>query len=156
MAKAIKTPTQVIKEEEIIPEIPIVETTPEIKQEEKEIVEIPKPGTKVFSAPVMPQAGLTNEERIVKFIDGAMGNKIRLNDFLKSLYPIPAFNAPAQWKKQGESKQLRGMLDKMVKEGTIKIIGNSHLKLGTFHYPDSTTLKTEYFSLDNVELFVEK
>jgi len=177
MAKVSKN-----KKEEVVPEIeqPIIESNPEVISEEskEEIAETekvvePAPSNKEDSpeAPVMvtetpiekeklyeyakpapKQEDLSMEEKLMKFLQARGSGYFKVNDFLKSLYPITKFNEQPNWLGQGESKRLRNMLETMRMNGQIKISNDMHRRLGTFHYPDTTTLKTDYYNLNNVPL----
>lgn len=75
------------------------------------------------------------DEKIVKFLKSKhTGEYIKINDFLKSLYPAKKGNEPPVWDNQGESKRLRVLLDTMKSHGMIDIQGNRHSILGTTHY----------------------
>ena len=94
---------------------------------------------------------MNKEQAILDFLKDKKGT-ILLNDFLKSLYPLPAKNEPPQYLSQSASKELRNLLSKLQAENKITIEANQHLKLGTFYYPDVVTMKTEYYSLNSVQL----
>jgi len=168
--------TEVKKEETtVVPETPVVVEAPKVEEPVKEPTTAPEPPKNV--SPVVPKmakegqinledpnigkipyrketdAKLSHEERILAFIDSRKGDgNVKLNDFLKSLYPIPKANMPAAWTDQGAMKRLRVLLEKMQQEGKIEIISNSHNRLGRPYYPDDTTLKTEYYHLGTVLL----
>lgn len=86
---------------------------------------------------------LSFEERIESFLEGKYGT-IKLNDFLKSLYPLPKFNEPPVWLQQGEMKRLRVILDNMQSHGRIKIVNNIHSRLGTFYYEGEQQFARHY------------
>jgi hypothetical protein len=152
---------------------------PEPKQDEAaqdeqpaivEITEVPQEATPVEKAVVLEapkekletpipapiyrtelDRNLPMDERISAFLESrATGDYIKMNDYLKSLYPLPKMNELPAWIYQPASKQLRVLLEKMVAEGRINIRNNTHLKLGHHHYPDATTMKVEYRNLNNV------
>lgn len=137
-------------------EAPVVATEPpteEKKEEPVATVEPPKPEPVVTPKEVTPppyrkemDVSLSHEDRILAYLESRSG-VVKLNDFLKSLYSAPKQNQPIAWMDQGNMKRLRILLEKMQAEGKIEIIANSHQKLGRAHYPDTTTLKTEYFHL---------
>lgn len=78
-------------------------------------------------------ASLPFSERILAFLEGKSGT-IRLNDFLKALYPIPRMNEIPKWANQAESKLLKKTLDDMAQSGQIKVANNMHRKLGSPYY----------------------
>jgi len=95
--------------------------------------------------------------RIEKFLESRNnGQFIKLNDFLKSLYPLPKPNEAPEWAKQSAAKQLRLLLIKMQSEGRIIISNNMHLKLGAHHYPDTTTGKVAYRNIGDVIIECKK
>lgn len=136
-------------------ETPIVnEPVKEIKEEpvveKKELP--PQPVYKPES-----DKGLPFDVRIEKFLEGrSNGQFIKLNDFLKSLYPLPKPNETPAWATQSTAKMLRLLLIKMQSEGRISIQNNMHLKLGVHHYPDSTTGKVAYRNLGDVIIEAKK
>lgn len=140
---------------------PVVEDK---KEEEKEPeVKIPEPPkeNKTFpTAPTSPapvyrkeaDVNLPFEERIVAYMESRNSSEpIKINDFLKSLYPFPRSNEPAQWTAQGTNKYLRAVLEKMKADGLIRIHGDSHKKLGAFYY-DGDDPKTKYHNLGTVTI----
>lgn len=120
-----------------------VATEPEVV-EEKIVEEVPAP-----KIPAKLDESLSMEEKIVAFLEGKTGF-VKINDFIKSLYPLPKFNEPAQWLQQGVNRQLKNMLTNMQTEGKITVRDNRHILLGSAYYPDSTTLKTHYHNLNSV------
>jgi len=145
----------------------VVTETPKV--EEGVVEETPKSEEvkQTFAAPVSEppkvfynkesDKSLSMEERIEAFMESrSKGNYIRLNDFLKSLYPIPKQNEPPAWSNQVESKKIRNLLNKMQTEGKIFILNDIHLRLGKHHYPDANTMKTEYHSLANLIIEAKK
>lgn len=78
-------------------------------------------------------ASLPFSERILAFLEGKSGT-IRLNDFLKALYPVPRMNEIPKWANQAESKLLKKTLDDMAQSGQIKVANNMHRKLGSPYY----------------------
>lgn len=99
---------------------------------------------------------LSMEDKILKFLDSRPSGEIKLNDFLKSLFPPPTYSAPASWLSQPVSKQLRVMLEKMHNSGQISLVGTNYNNLGRLFYPDSSTLKSEYHSLADTVITVVK
>lgn len=118
----------------------------------EEIVKAPEV-IKEASPPItiIPEVGLSIEERVVKFIDERSNGKyIRLNDFLKSLYPIPVLGASPEWTKQGAMKVLKNLLEKLSNENRIIIPGNQHLKLGKNWYDGEA--RAQIYHLGNVNI----
>lgn len=96
------------------------------------------------------------EQSIIKFIEANGNSHIKMNDFLRSLYPIPKLNEPSISLNQASSKEIRNILDKLSKEGGIEVVSNAHLHLGAPYYPDTKTMKTAYHNLNSVTLVVKK
>lgn len=96
------------------------------------------------------------EQSIIKFIEGNGISRIKINDFLRSLYPTPKFNEPPISLSQASSKEIRNVLDRLSKQGVIEVDSNAHLHLGTPYYPDTSTMKTAYHNLNSVTLVVKK
>lgn len=82
----------------------------------------------------------TEEEKILSFLDGKTGF-VRINELLKSIYGVPSFNVPAQWLQQGESRRLKGVLQRLVDAGKIEVKNNAHQTLGNFYYGEDTKQK---------------
>lgn len=179
MAKATKSKKVV---EETLPEpIPeITEQPEEIKEEvpEPEIAEQPKEETikigqtsailtdevKVIEIPlseaiergfVKDVVELSKEERIINFMDTRSDGEVKMNDFLKSLYPLPTSSSPAAYLRQGESRSLRGLLTKMQQEGKILFADSQYRKLGDFYYVDGDT-ETKYHNILTVQIVAKK
>lgn len=94
----------------------------------------------------------TNEGKIIEFLKSRnTGQFIPINDFLKSLYPMPKMNEPKPWHKQHTMKTLKNTLETMVKAEEIALEGNRHLQLSRFYYPDNTGI-THYYNLDTLPL----
>jgi len=136
MAKA-KKQAPVIKEQKIEPEVVVNETTeilntPPVEEKEEDLslqVFVQKDGedeykkTMEFNIPkddkVMEAehkerteaiVDLTKEEKIVKFIENSTGKLVKLNDFLKSLYPALNHGEPPVWKQQITSRQIKWVI----------------------------------------------
>jgi hypothetical protein len=156
----IETPV----EEPIVGDEPPSVTLDEVKQVEKDVVQteevfipvIEKAIEQIKEAKVVSNEELTNEEKLLRFLESRDKGEIKLNDFLKSLYGVPKYNEPALWLKQSSSKEIRNMLDKLNKQGDYQVVNGNHLRLGAFYYPDTTTMKTEYHNLNTVPISVVK
>lgn len=168
MAKAKKVKDTVTEITEPIVEAPQVETVEEVVEETiPDIVEEPKVAiieeVKVVEEPikevtvVKPEAKeeLSMEQRIVDFLESRTG-EIRLNEFLKSLFPIPTNGEPSSCLQQGTSRMLRGLLEEMQAKCKIVIVDNKHRLLGQPYYPDSNTGKQAHHNLNTIGLFVKK
>lgn len=174
MAKSIKKPKEVKQEENNAPEVitpepdkivaqptePIIEAkSEEVKPEQPkepifdELKEEPLP-----EKPKEPEAASTEqtiEEKIVAFIDNETGNRVKLNDFLKSLYKVPTFSEPAQWLHQSESKYLRSVLDNMNKNGLIVLENERYLLLGKSYYP-MPDQRQKHYTIAEIEIYCKK
>lgn len=137
-----------LQEDIVIDEMVDINTTP-LKTTKLVAVE------EIVNTPIFKE-DLSMEEKIINFIDSRESGNIKINDFLKSLYPIPNGNTPPVWVNQAKSKELRVLLDKMQHERKISIINNKHKLLGTFYYPDVTTMKTCYHNLNTVIIEIKK
>jgi len=98
---------------------------------------------------------LSMEDKIVNFITSRSDGEIKLNDFLKSLYPFPKFNEPAVYLQQAKAKELKGVLAKLEREGKVSFVGNGHTKLGKFYYEGNETV-TKYHNILTVQIVVKK
>jgi len=164
-------PEPVIEEPEMV-EVPPSVTLDEVKEVDNLVVTkvIPDDKEVVVSVPieVLNSAAaqehppikiigkdISMEQLIIDFLNGRTG-EIKMNDFLKSLFPIPAFGAPPTWNNQGASKLLKNTLDGMVREGKIKIKNDMHRRLATFYYPDNNSGKTEYHTIGSVSIIAQK
>lgn len=76
------------------------------------------------------------QSKILEFLNqkNKEGDYVKLNDFLKSLYPLSKNNEPPKWDKQSESKKIRVVLSKMQTEGLVVFKNNQHQFLGTHYY----------------------
>lgn len=152
-----QTPSTEVKTEETeiiapvvesAPEPPVVvEVVPEVK-EAAPIVEEVKPV-------VRPEMDfrLSHKERIIAFMEGKKGT-IRLNDFLKSLWPISKPPIPPAITDQANMRKLRVDLLELQKEGKFKLSASIN-RLGKAHFPDQTTLRTHYYDLTNLIIEAE-
>ena len=134
--KEIVTPSDTIFPESIILETPKVEKEkPEQKAE--------------------PKKELSIEEKIIAFIDSRNAGEVRLNDFLKSVYPLPQRNEPPAYVHQHASKQLRVLLAEMQVKGQLTLVNDLYTKLGQGYYEgDGQLLK--HYNITNVEIIAKK
>lgn len=105
--------------------------------------------------PEKQKVELSKEEKIINFLESRGDGEFVINDFLKSLYPIPTYNMPAEYLRQGESKALKGLLTKMQAEGKIAFVDNSYQKLGQFYYEGGDT-QTKHYNILNVKIVAKK
>ncbi len=136
---------------DVKPELPSVKA--EEKVEETPVVKEIIPEKKIEVKPVEPK---TIEEKIVDYISSRKGvQRLRLNDFLKSLYPVVFTDPQLGWKSQNGSKTIKGLLSKMQDEGILKISNDRHKMLGKFYYKDGQP-ETQHHDLDSIELLIEQ
>jgi hypothetical protein len=147
-------PYPVIPPEEIEPakeafeKEPIV-GTPEVVVSESKIV-IPEPPKPIYRKEL--DNNLPFDERIVAFLESrGKSGTIKLNDFLKSLYPLPKLNEPPKWNDQGEMKRLRVILDNMKSHRAIDFVNNQHSKLGQ-HYYEGEQQYARFHNLNTVTI----
>ena len=100
---AITEPEDIIEQQPIQPSVTLDEV--ELVKEEVVVQEPLKE-----PEPVVQVEESSDEQKLLNFIDtrGISGD-IRLNDFLKSLFPMPKFNEPPVWTQQNTSKYLKGI-----------------------------------------------
>lgn len=177
MAKAVKPKKVKAEAEEVIP--PVIEDTqipepgdtpPSVTLDEVEEIVIQEPkeeikkepevvrihnvsGDTVWQSPITDD--LTMEQKILNFIESRQPGEIRMNDFLKSLFPVPKFGEPPLWTQKGESKRLRIVLDELQKQRLIQVVNNMHLKLGQF-YHEGESQQTKHHNLNTVTIVVKK
>jgi len=95
-------------------------------------------------------AKLPFETRILSFLESrGRGEFVKMNDFLKFLYPVPLKNEPPVWTRQETNKSLKGLLNKMQEAGKLIINNNQHHRLGTFYYAGDNPV-TQYYNISNV------
>lgn len=103
----------------------------------------------------LPKEELSMGERILNFIDSRNDGEIKLNDFLKSLYPLPKLGEPALYLRQDKAKELKGALTGLEKGGKVTFVGNGHTKLGKFYYEGNDTV-TKYHNILTTQIVVKK
>lgn len=106
-------------------------------------------------APIRPEVdkSKTHKERIISFVEGKRGQgTIKLNDFLKSLYPLPKGNEPQQHLEQGNLRKLRQDIRELKAEGKLNLNNDSFEQLGNPHFPDQTTGRTHYKNLTDTPI----
>jgi hypothetical protein len=151
--KLVEIPVEEFKEKFPNAEVPklVTEDNPvieEIKEKAPEWASVPQIKKQ--------EVELSNEEKIVAFIESRTGgDTVRLNEFLKSLYPLPQRNEPPLWLNQGTSKQIKVLLSKMQADGLISIVNNTHELLGKFYHAGEQQI-TQHRNLNNVEILAKK
>ncbi len=160
MAKAVKPKKgkEVIVEPEVITEVVTETPEPEIVQDNEppvvEYVEERQPD--IIQAESKERvADDTMEASILKYLDSKGEGDHLLNDFLKSLFPIPKFNEPAIYLTQENSRYIRHVLDNMQLESKISIVNNSHRKLGAHWYEEGTGVAKKH-NLLTVKIVAKK
>jgi len=97
------------------------------------------------------QEELSIDQKIVNFLKSrAAGQFIKINDFLKSLFPLPKNNEPIEWQKQAAMKSLRATLQNMEQTGRIQFPNTAYQQLGKAYWPDDKTGITHYHHLGTV------
>jgi len=101
---------------------------------------------------VMPETdpNLSFEQRILAYLSKRKGQTVRINDFLKSLYPaskIPGLKP--EWYQGHESKRLGRIIGKMAEDKIIEPINDLYKDLGTFYY-EGEDPRTKYHNLNTV------
>jgi hypothetical protein len=79
---------------------------------------------------------------------------VKLNDFLKSLYPLPKNNEPAAWLQRRTCKGLKVLLGDMVAAGKIDIQADTHKLLGSFYHEGQQQF-TKHHNLSTVEVWAK-
>ncbi len=149
--KAVVTET-IPQSEPVVIEEQIAETVtpePEITEPTKEIIE-PKIVTPINNTPIITE-GMSDEEKLLAYIDSRPNGEVKLNDFLKSLFPIAKFNEPQVYLTQQSSKTIKNLLNKL----NLTIVNNEHEKLGKFYY-DGDKTETQYHNLTTVSIILKK
>lgn len=99
---------------------------------------------------------LSHKQRIIAFLETRKGaGKIKLNDFLKSLYPLAKGNEKPFFTVQGNMKKLKQDLMELRAEGDISFVNDSFERLGKAFFPDHATGKTHYYDVTNLIIEVE-
>ncbi len=160
MAKAIK------KAKEVLPVVE--ETKPEqalnvFKENEEGKVELaaqlPIEEKPKEINPIPPIAAVvderTDKEKLIAYIANSHSEKIELNPFLKSLYPLTTFGLPAAYLQIGESKKVRSMLGEMQLKNLISLTDDSYKRLGSF-YHEGTDQTTKHWNLDTLKIYATK
>ncbi len=136
---------------------PVVESTLGAAKVEKALSVDPQPKIEPpVAAPIAVRPELdptkSHEERILSFLDShKTGDFVKMNDFLKSLYPLAKPGIPPLFTDQRTMKQLKHLLLKLQSENKIVFPNNHFERLGK-HYYDGNDVeqKTRYYNILNV------
>ncbi|HMW11465.1 MAG TPA: hypothetical protein PJ987_13595 [Bacteroidia bacterium] len=160
MAKASKPKKEkeVTVEPEVITEVVTETPEPEIVQDNEppvvEYVEERQPDI-IQEESKERAADDTIEASILKYLDSKGEGEHLLNDFLKSLFPIPKFNEPAIYLTQENSRYIRHVLENMQLECKINIVNDLHRKLGEHWYEPETGIARRH-NLSTVKIVAKK
>lgn len=151
--KTKETPIETTPEtDEIIIAPPVIET----EVIKPEIIEpIKEENAPVINNTSIITEDMTDKQKVLAYIESRSGSEIQLNDFLKSLFPFPKNNEPAEWVKQGSSKYLKELLSTMQSEGDILLTDNSHLRLGRCYHKGEQQL-TCHYNLNDIKIIAKK
>jgi hypothetical protein len=94
------------------------------------------------------------EQKIVAFLEDKK-DFVKLNDFLKSLYPIPKMGEPPAYLDKGEMKRMRILLDNMQFHGKLEIKNNGHGQLGN-HYYEGEQQYAKFYHIGNLTIEAKK
>jgi hypothetical protein len=134
------------QEPEPQPEVPEVVQPEPVKSDEVIPIQVKPPYRKELDVT------LSIQERLEAFLEGRSG-VVKLNDFLKSLYPLHRHGEQPHWSKQGNMKALKSCLVNMQAEGKIRVVNNMHLKLGQNFYKGDQYLRDNH-NLATVDISV--
>lgn len=88
---------------------------------------------------------LTHEKRILAYLESRhTGDFIKLNDFLKSLYPLPKPHEKPLWQNQGVMRKLRQDLMAMKDRGEIVFSNTNHERLGDNYHVGEERKRRDY------------
>lgn len=93
---------------------------------------------------------LTKSKRILHFLEshGGYDGFVKLNDFLKTFYPLPKMKEPPLWANQGEMRSLRNLLRTMKDNNEIVFSGNNYDRLGENYHTNPERLRKDYSIAD--------
>lgn len=151
----ITIPADAVAEEVKQPEPQPESITEPVIEEQKTVEELPKPVVKeeFISYPTLPEKPF--EERITEFLDSREGGEIKMNDFLKSLYPVPMYGVPPEYLSQGSSRYLRKVLEDLQAAGKVTVLNNAHRRLGEHYYNDGTGVAAKH-NISTIQIVVKK
>jgi hypothetical protein len=89
---------------------------------------------------------LPKAQRLIHFLEshGGYDGFVKINDFLKTFYPIPKMKELPLWTNQGEMRSLKHLLRTMKEEGKIVFNGNNWERLGNNYHTDGEKLRRDY------------
>lgn len=151
VAADVKVPEESKKEEPVL-EATIGAATVENAQPLKEAPKVEPvivPASRPELDPTKP-----HEERFLAFLEGRKtGEFVKVNDFLKSLYPIPKPGFPPAFTDQTTMKQLKHLFLRLQSERKV-IFSNNHFERLGKHYYDGNDVeqKTKYYNITNVHI----
>jgi len=160
MGKVVKPKKEkeVTVEPEVITEVVMETPEPEIVQDNEpiivEYVEERKPDI-IQEESKERLADDTMEASILKYLESKGEGEHLLNDFLKSLYPIPKLNEPAIYLTQENSRYIRHVLENMQLECKINIVNDLHKRLGEHRYEPETGIAKRH-NLSTVKIMAKK
>ena len=160
MAKASKPKKEkeVTVEPEVITEVVTETPEPEIVQDNEppvvEYVEERQPDI-IQEESKERLADETMEASILKYLESKGEGEHLLNDFIKSLFPIPKFNEPSIYLTQENSRYIMHVLENMQMEGKISIVNNLHRRLGAHWYEPETNIAKRH-NLSTVKIVAKK
>lgn len=136
--------------ETVVPKEPVIETEDlsaiPIKQPEVVIPEVKNEmGIDALATIAATDRRLPHEKRILSYLESRhTGDYVKLNDFLKSLYPIPKPNERPQWQTQGAMRKLRQDLLAMRDRGEIVFSNNNAERLGDNYHVGEQRIRKDY------------
>lgn len=89
---------------------------------------------------------LPRAARIIAFLEshGGYDGFVKLNDFLKTFYPLPKGREPALWTNQGEMRSLKHLLKSMKEAGEIIFSNTNYERLGDNYHTTPERLRRDY------------
>lgn len=139
--------------EELVVEEPKAEETPveqpPVVVQEVPVAQVAPPPPVVKNTVLSADPNLSLEDNVLKFLAGKK-DSVRINEFLKSYFPIKVNQPPAHLEKSA-SNLIRFALQNLVNSRRVEVAGNAHESLGMAHYPDNTG-RTHYYNLDTLAL----
>jgi hypothetical protein len=95
-----------------------------------------------------------DSEQLLKYLADKT-EAVKVNDFLKSLYPPPTKLEPVQFLSQGANARFRTLLTRLSEEGKITVQAHAHLHLGMAFFPTEDQ-RTHYHTILDTPIFVQK
>lgn len=111
----------------------------------KEVIEKAKEYDTAMNNKPEADRRLSHDKRIFAFLESRhTGDFIKLNDFLKSLYPLPKPNEKPAWKNQGAMRKLRQDLLSMRDRGEIVFSNTNAERLGDNYHAGEERRRFDY------------